>query len=58
MEKNLSVWLNIQFPVEANMFEFIDNLRRFCEEANKLGAVEVNFNTAEYFRTGDKFNGK
>ena len=42
MEKNLNVWLNIQFPVEAN----------------KLGTVEVNFNTSEYFRTGDKFYGK
>lgn len=58
MEKNLSVWLNIQFPAEANMFEFIESLKKFCAESANLGTVEVNFTTVDYVRTGDRFYGK
>ena len=37
MEKQLTVYIHVKAPAEANVFGFIERLRSFIDEAETLG---------------------
>lgn len=45
MEKNLTVYIRLKAPAEANIFVFIEKLRSFLDEAETLGEVDCDFST-------------
>lgn len=45
MEKQLTVYIRVKAPAEANVFGFIEKLRIFLDEAETLGEVECDFST-------------
>ena len=45
MEKQLTVYIHVKAPAEANVFGFIDILRSFLDKAETLGEIECDFST-------------
>ena len=45
MEKEVTVYIHLKAPAEANVFGFIEKLRSFLDEAETLGETEYDFST-------------
>ena len=45
MEKQLTVYIHVKVPAEANVYGFIEKLRSFLDEAETLGEIECDFST-------------
>ena len=45
MEKQLTVYIHVKAPAEANVFGFIERLRSFIDEAETLGEIVCDFST-------------
>ena len=51
MGKEVTVYIRLKAPAEANVFGFIEKLRSFLDEAETLGEIECDFSTStsDYF---------
>ena len=45
MEKELTIYIHVKVPAEANLYGMIEKLRVFLDEAETLGEITCDFST-------------